>query len=500
MGEVSTGTYVPPAPVRTQAAPPPPPEQHATPPNPSIEERAAAIRTVGQTGNSDKPHVGKQLPPDIKGKDADYVINFGSIPERRVIDSSVIEKYTYSPGRFPSKDAYLDHLAENLTGTSEFNVFFDHMYEYSLERETHRVVPENTGAWDGDFLARPADFATEYNERGKIYGDCDEVSGFLDDILSRQKQNGSDITHMNVASSDHALALWYRHNSDGTYTCFLGESGSIKTDVREVTGLPGQSPEEIFTEHFNLDPSHMRASFTFDDGRYYDIPANFSLACRRDEMTAVLGRGDIGGALEIIEEELAKEPGNLSLNFARLQFLALTCAPEEEVNAQADAVAGLLDPDMLGDLMFANFTEETSRFLIEKGFDQAGIGLMQSAENMIAGTGGHLFRGVASAFYLHMADLPGADKDECYRKALEHDSVLLLSIEPRAEQPSDKENMAQMLKQSIEDGSYLSNARKLGVFRSAVSRMSSDKEYNSYIMGRRGELPEEFLAVIGEGL
>lgn len=325
---------------------------------------------------------------DYKGEGAD--LNRSYKPEEAEEQRAYLEKYRYSEDEFSSEDEYMDFLAQNLTSLEEINLFLKYLYRYDLTSEkTRSQFIENQGTtYSADWWRSPLQISTEYNQsEGRFFGDCDDIAILFEEILSRQGKNP-----FFFIIPGHALTGWIEEDSDGRYIAYVVDTTSVSRDLgdgecKKLEGKAGQTQEEVFEElvnsfsresdahsEFNTDQMNLGFYISGKDVAF-DIPANFALAQRYHELKAHLMEENFAGILEILNEEIERDPGSINLKIARLQFQLLMNADYSEIQQSIQDIVAMY-AENTENRNARNNLNQTAYFLTKKGYTEESIDLL----------------------------------------------------------------------------------------------------------------------------
>lgn len=298
----------------------------------------------------------------------------------------VLEKYKYSSEKFASKEAYIDFLASSLTSVEEINRFVKYMYGYTLSKdEGLQQNYLNTSATTDDNWQIPQEMATHYNEKGHFDGDCDDLALFFEEILSKQGKNP-----FMFMVPGHAITAWFEQQADGIFSVYTVDTTAIndhqKAGCRELKGEKGETQEKLFSRLVNsfiktsdskseLSIDSINLGFLLPDGRAFNVPSNFSLTEKYQELKEALKNNDLNYAYEILKEESSKDPDNINIHIAILEFGVLI--GEKNLEIEVGEITRLIK-NRSGDKMICDNINQLCYFLLEKNFKAESCQLMKS--------------------------------------------------------------------------------------------------------------------------
>jgi hypothetical protein len=296
---------------------------------------------------------------------------------------SMRERFRYSAERFGTPEGYARFLAEQLTTDERWNRFLQAMFEYDESRSgtPARVINLNNAA-DNDAWVHPLTFMTTYNARGRMHGDCEDLSFFVTHIARLQgKQAFSmglasdiaerrpDTTFRLKAEGGHVFTGWFEPGTDGRRIAKLVTTRGILDSNRTQVGQAGlfsmqanagETDAQLLTRLLNqvasvtdanavpaavrtLDASAVQSMHVLTNGNGYAIYGNLSLLLRQNELEGFLGRTppDYRNVARVVREELARDQNNIGLHSSLIQFLLLA-DDRSEVNAAVTALVTTL--------------------------------------------------------------------------------------------------------------------------------------------------------------
>ena len=321
---------------------------------------------------------------DFKGKESAQSYS----PEEVEQQQAYLDKYLYSPDQFLSQSEYMEFLSNNLISLEEINLFLKYLYRYDLAYEQgKRQSFRNTNPSGNDTWKGPIEMVTEYNDEGRFSGDCEDIAILFEEILS--KQNKEPFFFL---IPGHALVSWVEGNEDSGYRAYVIDTTSGDGDLgeavcRKLDGRPDQSKEEVFSELINsfsaesdsaceFDTDQMNLGFYINSNSTFDIPANFSLAQRYQELKTYLAEDNFIAVLDVINEEVEKDPESINLRISQLQFLLLTDAMPEEIEDSIDSIVSLY-PANLNNKKVRDNLNQTAYFLAKQGYEVDAVSLLE---------------------------------------------------------------------------------------------------------------------------
>lgn len=203
----------------------------------------------------------------------------------------------------------------------------------------------------------PLEFLTTPNAQGELCGDCDDVALLFAYIAQLQGKQGFAfetstsryVSEHRIEGNGHAMAAWFENDGSLRIVDTTGIRGRTNATIQIVERRTGETDEQLLERGYResrvnatpLDPRSLYTVISLRNGDGVNLPGNLSLCKRHAELQPLLESSDYRGALRIVEEEIARDAGNLNLRLAKIQLLLLANAPRSEVTAVTNNLSGV---------------------------------------------------------------------------------------------------------------------------------------------------------------
>lgn len=304
------------------------------------------------------------------------------------------QKYWYDLEKYKSDTEYLRFLSKEFfdpTDINKINDFLRYFYEYdqSHERGNYQKM-ENTYWHYDDQWQKPIEFLTNQSEKTwRIKGDCEDVAFMFQALLDQAGKKNFVFT-----IPWHAILSWIENDTVYTIdtTWDKKQETLMKNEAlaRSEKRRQWESDQKLFERIVNSfsKSSDSKSSvhsdrdinmiFQLQDWRSFTIPSNFStISTHYDTIRNSLEQKDYISVQKIIKEALDKDPGNIWLYIANLQFLLLTNQATQlrgEISGFSHRLPGW---SSVSQNQF-NAINQFSMFLEQNGKIDLGISLMSS--------------------------------------------------------------------------------------------------------------------------
>ncbi|HRH94202.1 MAG TPA: hypothetical protein PKV72_06770, partial [Candidatus Peribacteria bacterium] len=269
-------------------------------------------------------------------------------------------QFTYTAERFGSRENYARHLATRLNTPERINQFLENMFTYTQARDMgqrQRIVNAGRDRYEqNEKWVPPLEFLTTYDAGGKLHGDCDDIA--LAFAYIRQLQ-GKPAFAIETSTSEtgalgglqgkgHVLCASFEPDGSVHIIDTTGIEGKTDATVQITQRRPGETDEQLLARAYQtatnsgrrFDSSAVAGVISMPNGDGFNLPGNLAFVRRHNEIQPMLEARNYRGVLGIIDQEIARDPTNLSLRLSKIQMLVLANAGRSEITAVVDALKG----------------------------------------------------------------------------------------------------------------------------------------------------------------